>query len=169
MHYGNDPAASGIRGNETVAAGRDHAETSRSRPALLLAMLSLLFFLRVVAQAIQAVGEVGWLPGFDSWQSGAVGYPFLLTSQVLILVVQAVLVFLVATNRFRVPPLVSKILFVVGAVYFGFMLFRLLSGFTILDGHSWFDAPLPSIFHMVLAAFLLTLSTVRTARSGNRS
>ena len=30
---------------------------------------------------------------------------------------------------------------------------------TLLSGHAWFDKPLPSIFHLVLASYLLVVGT----------
>jgi hypothetical protein len=31
---------------------------------------------------------------------------------------------------------------------------RLLLGLTLFDGHWWFDAPLPTAFHLVIASYL---------------
>jgi hypothetical protein len=43
---------------------------------------------------------------------------------------------------------------VLAGVYFTSMLARLLLGATILHGQRWFASPLPTFFHLVLAAFL---------------
>ena len=47
---------------------------------LLLGLL-LLFFFRVAAQLIQAYSPVTSLPPFETWQSGALPYPLLVSSQ----------------------------------------------------------------------------------------
>ncbi len=134
--------------------------TMGERAAPLLAVLSAVFLLRVVAQAAQWVGDVDWLPAFDAWQSGAVPYAGLFASQLAILGLQFWLIVNVRSGRFDPSPAVGLTLFGLGLVYFLFMLFRLIAGFTFLTGHSWFDAPLPSLFHMVLAAFIVVVSRV---------
>ena len=52
---------------------------------LLLGLL-LLFFFRVAAQLIQAYSPVTSLPPFETWQSGALPYPLLVSLQLIILV-----------------------------------------------------------------------------------
>ena len=55
---------------------------------------------RVAAQLIQAVTEVSWLPAFSAWQSGALPYPALLVSQLLIIAVQVELIRRSVKGRF---------------------------------------------------------------------
>ena len=43
----------------------------------------------------------------------------------------------------------------IGAVYFLVMIARLVLGLTIFSGVRWFASPLPTVFHLVLAGWLL--------------
>lgn len=64
---------------------------SASRSAVVLCVLTALFAARVLGQALVAFLAVPWLPPMEAWFSGLVRYPVLLTIQVVILVVQAVI------------------------------------------------------------------------------
>lgn len=145
-----------IRIRAGTVARADQAQ-GWSVPTLLA--LTVMFACRVVAQLVQAFGSVERLPPFEAWQSGAIPYPLLLTAQILILTVQVWLVGRIRADRFRPRPSTRRALVVVGLGYGGFMAGRLGLGLTVLDGHPWFDAPLPSLFHLLLAAFLITTAT----------
>lgn len=125
-----------------------------------LTALTLLFLARVIAQLIQAVGTVSFLPSFDDWQSGALPYPLLLISQIAIVAAQIVLVKRVAAGTFDISTVTKRVLLALGGLYLTFMVFRLVAGLTFLDGDGWFDALLPSIFHIVLASFVLVTGYV---------
>ena len=133
-----------------IAAPRIHC--------VLLALLIAAFLFRVCAQAIQARQPVAWLPPFESWHSATLPYSLLLGSQLAILAAQ--LWVLVAMLRGRHCPRkwLGVTLLVLGAAYFTFMLFRLVGGLTFLRHLPWFQAVLPTVFHLVLAAFLLVLA-----------
>lgn len=124
----------------------------------LLAVPAGLFLSRVVVQFIQWVSTVEFLPEFDAWQSGTLPYPALLASQLVILAVQLVVIFRVRADRFRPGQRTRRFLFAAGSIYFAAMVARLLSGQTWAGGHSFLDAPLPSIFHLVLAVFVVLLA-----------
>jgi len=59
--------------------------TAARRLAPVLWLLSGLFFLRVVGQVLVAFAGVTWLPSMRHWYSGVISYPYLLTSQILML------------------------------------------------------------------------------------
>lgn len=124
----------------------------------LLAVPAGLFLGRVVAQFIQWVSSVELLPEFDAWQSGTLPYPALLVSQLVILAVQVVVILRVRAGRFEPGQRIRRSLLAAGAIYFVAMVARLLSGQTWADGHSFLDATLPSIFHLVLAGFVVLLA-----------
>ena len=116
-----------------------------------------LFCFRVLAQLIQSLVDLESLPSFEAWQSGALPYWLLLVFQILIIGVCAW-----SAWRFTVGKVCAKrsrglILLCFGMVYFGLMIVRLSLGLTIFSGHYWFDKPLPSFFHLVLATFVLTV------------
>lgn len=142
-----------------ISTPRAASLASGSRPwplsARVMAALAVLFLGRVIAQLTQAVGTVPYLPSFDDWQSGALPYPILLISQVAILIAQTVLVMRVAAGTFVLSTIAKRLLLALGWLYLTAMAFRLVAGLTFLDGDGWFDARLPSIFHLVLASFVL--------------
>ncbi|MEL7157948.1 MAG: hypothetical protein AAFN30_15325, partial [Actinomycetota bacterium] len=133
-----------------------------SRPRVTaLVVLAALFAGRVVAQLLQWWLSLTWLPPFDAWQSGALPYPALLAAQLAIMVAQIWVIGRVADGRFVLRPERARLLLALGLAYGALMLGRLVAGATVLDEHGWFDAPLPSCFHLVLAAFVIV-----TARAG---
>ncbi len=125
------------------------------RSLIVLSVTAVLFLGRVLAQVIQAVAPVGWIPPFDAWQSGAIPYWLLLVLQVIVLGVQVWIIRRVALGRYAPSAHARRAIGVFGIVYLHFMTFRLIAGLTFLDGHPWFDCPLPSVFHIVLAVFVL--------------
>lgn len=129
---------------------------SRHLPTLVL--LGLAFWGRVAAQLVQYRYDVTWLPAFDSWQSGALPYGVLVAAQLTIIAVQVGVI--VAVYR-RVPLLTRRRILVVAtlaAVYAAGMTFRLVAGLTFWADNSWFEAWLPTVFHLVLAAFLFVVA-----------
>jgi hypothetical protein len=46
------------------------------------------------------------------------------------------------------------VLAVAATLYGGVMTTRLVLGVTVLRGHWWFDAPLPTVFHLALTTFM---------------
>jgi hypothetical protein len=121
----------------------------------VLWVLTGLFAFRVLAQPLSLVIRKSWLPGFDAWQSGAVPYPLLLASQIAILAVFAPGTRAVARGRAQLSRRAGLQLLAVGAIYFVSMLVRLTLGVTTMRGHTWFDRPIPTLFHLVLAASVL--------------
>ena len=130
--------------------------TNRNTTTYLVG-LSALFVGRVVVQFVQLVHEFDWLPPFVAWQSGALPYPALIVFQVGIVVVQIGIIKSVMTGRRILPPNLVPALACCGFVYLGVMVVRLIAGLTFADGDSWLDARLPTLFHLVLAGFLLIL------------
>lgn len=125
------------------------------RHATIAAVLGVAFFGRVLVQLVQRFGEVSWLPAFERWQSGAMPYWGLLISQIVILAILVTVTLGMTRGRSRLRMPWLAIVAAFGALYFGFMAFRLVAGFTFADGDGWLDNPLPSIFHLVLASFVL--------------
>ena len=112
------------------------------------------FAARVVAQP--AASLTGWrvLPAFDAWQSGALPYPLLLAAQVAILAWMALTAGRV--SRGTESPVFGRgrVAGVIAALYGAVMLARLCLGLTVFAGHWWLDAPLPTVFHLVIASYL---------------
>ena len=120
-------------------------------------VLTGLFLIRVLAQALQLFFNLNWLPSFGTWQSGALPYQYLVIFQILILAI-CVKILLQFKGEYPAPNVrKGKILLILGGIYFASMIGRLVIGSIIKEGHFWFDAPLPSFFHLVLASIVLLL------------
>ena len=125
-----------------------------------LLFLAVAFGGRVLAQLVQRFAAVDVLPAFDAWQSGAVPYSVLLAGQVAILAVAGVVTVKAWHHQLWMSPLTVRLVGGFGATYFVFMAVRLVAGQSFASGHSWWDAPLPSVFHLVLASFMLATSII---------
>ncbi|HEV8586471.1 MAG TPA: hypothetical protein VGT02_16005 [Methylomirabilota bacterium] len=120
--------------------------------ALVLTVLTALFFGRVAGQALVAFAGVTWLPPMDAWFSGYLPYPVLLPIQVLILGVMATIDWQVwrrAGFFARSRPRAGRVLRAVSYVYALGMVVR----FVLTGGLH----VIPIVFHWVLAAYLFTL------------
>ena len=130
------------------------ALTQRQAAPWLWILLGL-FCLRVIAQPLSKTLQSPLLGEFDTWHSGVIAYPVLLMAQLAIVAGLSSLA--LAFSRGAVIPNVSlgRWFFYVGVVYLCVMLVRLALGLTVLAGSPWFASPLPTIFHCVLACFLI--------------
>ena len=131
------------------------SESLHARYMPWMLTLAALFVLRVLAQAVQWVGPVPFLPPFDTWQGSGLPYPALLTSQVLIIALLARALLVMRSRSIRPASWKHRACFVLGGAYFAAMAFRLLAGLTFLSDVGWFADSLPALFHLVLAAFVL--------------
>jgi hypothetical protein len=128
---------------------------SRFVYAPILTVLFLLFCFRVGAQLIQAWSPVDMLPPFASWESGAVPYWLLCVSQAIIIFACARVIWRLYEGRVIPLRKTGIVLLVIGWFYFGLMCIRLIVGLTVAPDHFWFSARLPTLFHLVLASFML--------------
>jgi len=114
-----------------------------------------LFALRVAAQPLALVVHASLLPPFESWHSGALPYWLLLVSQLVILAGLGWIAwsFTVGTPHPRRSIGVAALAF--GGCYFTGMLARLVLGVTLFRDVRWFASPVPTVFHLVLAAWVL--------------
>lgn len=124
----------------------------RSNTTIILSVLAVIFGLRVLVQFVQSIWNLPVIPSFDSWQSGALSYSSLLTSQLVILALMAACVAAIANGRLF--PRVGIVLCLLGVLYFAVMLVRGTIGFLELSANPWFNEPLPTGFHLVIAAFV---------------
>ena len=120
-----------------------------------LLLLLLLFCFRVAAQVVQVIYPVGFLPPFDTWQSGALPYPVLLTIQIVMIIYMGRLVWYFRKGKVAPQKKRGKRLIVFGIIYFIAMIFRMVAGQTFGADHYWLNAPLPTLFHCVLASYVL--------------
>jgi hypothetical protein len=137
----------------------DSADKSNASPAghvVLLRSFTVLFALRVTAQLVQWLRPTPFLPPFDAWQGSGLDYPVLLTSQLVILGLMGWGIRAVHSGA-RGRKSVGRWLIALGVLYFGSMGARLVLGLTVLSDVAWFAKPLPALFHLVLAGYVLTL------------
>jgi sterol desaturase/sphingolipid hydroxylase (fatty acid hydroxylase superfamily) len=113
-----------------------------------------LFVVRVAAQPLARLTRWSALPAFESWQSGALPYALLFPGQLLLIAFMASIAARVSSGAIAQSPRKGRILLGIAALYAMAAVGRLILGATVLQGHWWFDAPLPSMFHIVLAAFV---------------
>jgi hypothetical protein len=128
---------------------------SARRYALVLWVLTVLFCFRVVAQLVQVWYPVEFLPAFDRWHSGTLPYGWLVGVQGVILAACLRIVWGVFTGTIAPSRQKGKVLFTLGTIYLLGMCTRLFVGLTVAPDHYWFGATLPTVFHLVLASFIM--------------
>ena len=123
--------------------------------AFVLLILSSLFAFRVLAQLVQAWHPVDFLPPYSVWHSGALPYGLLVGVQGVILAACLRIVWGIFKGRLVPSVQKGKILLALGIIYLLGMCARLMIGLTIAPDHYWFGAKLPTLFHLVLASFVI--------------
>jgi len=128
------------------------------RHGRILALLTLLFSLRVLGQALVEFLSVDWLPATEAWASGLIPYPLLLAIQLVMLIGMVKIVSDVwrQSGFFLTAPAWSRFLICCSAVYAGSMALRYLGTMIFRPEMRWLGATIPIFFHFVLAAFLYT-------------
>lgn len=134
-----------------------------------LVLLLALFLFRVIAQFLQYLFNLSSLPPFESWDSGTLPYGILLAVQLAVVFALSKSIYKVSTHKITPNSKTGYILIASGAIYFTFMLLRLVAGLTILHDIKWFSYPIPSFFHLVLAAFLILFGYFHLINSGGES
>lgn len=137
---------------------------------LLIAMsvLCALFGLRVLAQLLQAIYPVGWIPPFEAWHSGELPYSVLLAVQFVLIGWMAYVLTKVRNRTIRARHWKYACCLIFGSIYFGFMAFRWIAGMTFLAGDAWFSRTIPAFFHLAIAGFILLLGVHIRGRMRNR-
>jgi sterol desaturase/sphingolipid hydroxylase (fatty acid hydroxylase superfamily) len=115
----------------------------------------MLFVVRVVAQLIQFFHPVDVLPRFEEWQGGALPYGVLVVAQLAIVAGQLRVVGSVSRGQRLLRQDWRRVISSFAVIYLAVMVLRLIAGLTFASGGGWLDARLPTIFHLVLASFLL--------------
>jgi hypothetical protein len=134
----------------------------------VLALLTALFSLRVMGQALVVYVPVSWLPAAEHWASGLIPYRILLIIQIAMLV----LMVKIAADIWRGTGLFSEqraswtpVLIGFSALYAGVMMLRYLLTMLFLPEMRWFGGTIPIFFHFVLAAFIYVWGNFQTRRA----
>lgn len=122
---------------------------------LVMALLTGLFSLRVLGQALQFWMPLPFLPDFDSFQGGNLRYSTLLVIQVLILGLMVRTCWRVARGTTVPDRRLGRGLAWFGGIYMAGSIARILVGVAVPSAAAWFSAWIPAFFHLVLAGFAL--------------
>lgn len=128
-------------------------------------LLTGLFCLRVIAQPVTLFVDIPYVPPFEQWHSATLPYGVLLAGQLVIIAVLIRTALAFSSGRVAPARRLGVALLSLGTAYLGVMLSRLLLGLTILGGHRWFTSHVPTLFHIVLATFVLLLGKFHSIRS----
>jgi hypothetical protein len=158
----------------TASGSPDRLFASASEPpqvprayAVVLWLLLALFVCRVVGQALVAFFNVGSLPPMAAWQSGLMDYPWLLGSQLVIVVVCGKICLDFSRGRgIAVVPRrgLGQGLLVFGGLYLLAMMTRYAVRMSLYSQERWTGGAIPTFFHWVLAGFLLVFGAYHWRR-----
>lgn len=123
--------------------------------AWYLLLFTLLFVVRVAGQIFVALGAPAWLPPMREWN--LMPYRLLLPIQlVFVAVMAAIAVGLASGGGDMRHSSFGAFLIGLGAVYAASMVVRYAVRMRRRPGERWFGGAIPIVFHLVLAAFLVT-------------
>lgn len=122
-----------------------------------------LFAFRVAAQPLARVWDL--LAPFEAWHSATLPYAWLLFFQLLILIAMVRIAMRFSHGRVRASRGWAIALLSFGGIYAGVMIVRLILGQSLMRGDAWFDRPLPTLFHLVLASFVLAVGGYHRSRA----
>jgi hypothetical protein len=125
----------------------------------LLWLLSFLFTLRVLGQALQRWLPQPFLPPFNAFQGSGLPYWLLLSAQLGILAVMVHVSLGVQAGTLTSSRRTGNALAWFGQIYMAGSLLRIAIGLALPAAPAWFSTWIPAFFHVVLAGFVLTLSS----------
>jgi putative CocE/NonD family hydrolase len=142
-------------------------ENLRMRALALWGLLGL-FVLRVLGQLLVALGQAPFLPPMEEWCSGALSYPVLLCSQLLIMLIygKVCLDFTRGRGFFVIPRRrLGSSLLTFGALYLAVMVIRYVIRMSLYPPERWTGGSIPIFFHWTLASFLLVVGQYHWVRA----
>jgi hypothetical protein len=157
---------------ERSAQAMLESHTRRVRLARVLWALLFLFTLRVAGQLVVALNWGGPLPPMPEWYSGLLSYPWLLSSQIVIIILygKVCLDFTRGAGFFVRPHLrAGACLLIFGTLYVASMLVRYTLTMALYPERRWTGGSIPVVFHLVLAAFILLVGRDYYLRSPETS
>ena len=120
--------------------------------AAYLLLFTLLFAVRVAGQVLVWRRSPSWLPPMREWN--LVPYPVLLPIQLVFL---AAMIAIAATlEQIEPRPTFGRFLIALAVLYAASMIVRYAVRMWRRADARWFGGAIPIVFHLVLAAFLLT-------------
>ena len=129
-------------------------------------LLTLLFLLRVLGQALQYWAPHPALSPFESFQGSNLPYWVLLPAQIAILALMIRYSWRVHAGGGDPRPPAGRVLAWLGAVYMAASVARIAVGLVVESAPAWFTAWISAALHVVLAAFVLSLAYHWSGRGG---
>jgi len=132
-------------------------------------LLLFLFCLRVLGQVLVGFFGVRWLPPMQEWYSGLLAYPWLLSSQLLIVVLygKVCVDFTRGAGFFARPNRgLGSGLLVFGWMYLLAMVARYVIRMALYPDERWLGGTIPIFFHWVLAGFILLVGRYHRRAAG---
>ena len=132
-----------------------------------LVLFTVLFLLRVLGQIAVLLRAPSWLPPVEGENWNLVPYRILLPAQLAIFALMCAIIAGVWNERapFGVRHVaIGRALIAASAVYAGVMAVRYVVRMARRPEQRWFGGAIPIVFHMVLAAFLLTWGRYHVSR-----
>ena len=141
------------------SGGANHRISPGARThAVVLWVLTLLFSVRVLGQALQRWCPQSYLPAFGTFQGSGLPYPLLFLAQLVILAFMVRTALRVGAGSLYADPRKFRIWSGIGVVYMAGSILRILIGIGVPAAPAWFRAWIPASFHLVLAGFVITLA-----------
>jgi hypothetical protein len=112
---------------------------------------------------------VDFLPPKEAWQGSTTPYPLLLSFQIIIIFLFIYGQKRIASGNLPKNASVGKLCLGIGSIYLIAMVVRLFIGILDLIPDLWFHKPISSIFHMVIATYILLLSRYHLNRHDESS
>lgn len=139
--------------------GLKHLDASTA--AGLLFLLTILFAVRVVGQALVWRGATNRLPAMSEWFSGLIPYPRLLVIQAVMLTLMSLVVIAVSLDLLIAEPrpIAGTVLLVVAWPYGLSMPVRYGVRMWRHPEARWTGRTIPIVFHVVLACWLFVLGS----------
>jgi hypothetical protein len=134
-----------------------------ARLAPVLWVLLAVFCLRVMGQALVAFAGATWLPPMRHWYSGLIAYPYLLASQILIIVLMSKANVDFTRGRgwcARPNPALGRWGHAFGWLYLSSMILRYAITWTLL---------IPVTFHCVLATYMILVGRYHITAPADRA
>lgn len=143
-------------------------DNNQKKYAPWLWALLMIFIFRVLAQLSLTMFDIPFLPPFEAWYSGVLSYRQLLASQVFIIMLMAFVALRFSLGIVKAKRWLGLSLLTLGSLYFSIMIVRLLIGIADISEIIWFNRPIPSFFHLVLATFVLLIGHYHYTHSRNQ-
>jgi hypothetical protein len=135
----------------------EHASASRAY-AVVCWLLWVLGAAPVLGQAVQGLSPLPYLPPLEAFGEIHLPYSLSLSLQVAVLAAMAAVSWRLHRGGVVPNPRRGRVLAWLGAAYIAVAFGRIVFGLSLPDATSWLCVWVPTLFHIGLAGFVLTIS-----------